>query len=193
MSIVSTQTKRAAVAGVVGVFTACSFVSVREPQRPAPDRELDCTTSAPTADTITAILMLGLGGLLIYGGRTSDSFGGALIGYYVGIPLAVMGGVYTTSAIWGHTATSRCERMKDAQTAQRETEAARREVQEVVWQITKTAAAHARAGECPRVIELGAKVRVIDRDFYDSVFARDVAIARCLADPGPGSAVAPSP
>lgn len=42
------------------------------------------------------------------------------------------------------------------------------------------AAAAARAGDCPTVVAVDRDVAASDREFHDSVFARDVAIARCL-------------
>lgn len=171
------------VLGLVGVVSACSLVSVRVPDRVPEDRELDCTTSAPTADTAIAAIGLVLAGLTIYNAQKEDArFGDALIGVYVGAPLGVLGLGYAGSAIYGHVATHRCHRLATEQVARRDAEASRRDVQEIVSELGKAAAVRARAGDCARALELVDKVRVIDRRFYDAVLVRDAAIARCLAD-----------
>lgn len=49
------------------------------------------------------------------------------------------------------------------------------------WEYTKKAEAAARADRCDEVRDLNVTVMMLDKDFHDVVFARDVAIARCLA------------
>jgi hypothetical protein len=49
------------------------------------------------------------------------------------------------------------------------------------WTLTQQAQVAARAGACPSVLRLGAEVAALDAEFHTVVFARDVAIARCLA------------
>jgi hypothetical protein len=49
------------------------------------------------------------------------------------------------------------------------------------WALTQEAQAAARTGDCERVKMLGEMVRQFDAGVHDSVFMRDVAIARCLA------------
>ena len=51
------------------------------------------------------------------------------------------------------------------------------------WPLTQRAQAAARADRCDEVKKLDAEVRAIDDDFHSVVFARDVAIARCLNGP----------
>ncbi len=54
--------------------------------------------------------------------------------------------------------------------------------------LTKAAEEAAQAGDCARVAHLEATVRGLDADFHDTVFVRNVAIARCSsAEPAPGS------
>ncbi|HUS33333.1 MAG TPA: hypothetical protein VMZ53_32745 [Kofleriaceae bacterium] len=48
------------------------------------------------------------------------------------------------------------------------------------WALTKQAQDAARAGDCTTVATLDAQVAQIDASFHAVVFARDVAIARCL-------------
>jgi len=67
-------------------------------------------------------------------------------------------------------------------------EAARAEAHEAVvarneraWALTKAARAAQLAHDCVRVIALDREVRASDPEFHATVFARDVAIQRCLA------------
>ncbi|HEX5058195.1 MAG TPA: hypothetical protein VFV99_02490 [Kofleriaceae bacterium] len=48
------------------------------------------------------------------------------------------------------------------------------------WEYTKKAEAAARAGRCDEVRDLDATVLMLDADFHDVVFARDVAIKHCM-------------
>jgi hypothetical protein len=48
------------------------------------------------------------------------------------------------------------------------------------WAWTQQAEAAARAEDCGTVLALSGKVQTIDADFYDTVFATDAAIRRCL-------------
>lgn len=51
---------------------------------------------------------------------------------------------------------------------------------ENAWAMTKRAGAAARAGDCATVLTIGRQVYASDPEFHDTVFARDVAIARCV-------------
>jgi hypothetical protein len=51
------------------------------------------------------------------------------------------------------------------------------------WALTQQAQAAARADRCDEVRELGIKVKALDEDFHAVVFARDVAIQRCMSAP----------
>jgi hypothetical protein len=65
------------------------------------------------------------------------------------------------------------------------------------WELTKQAAAAARAGDCVIVMQHDVTVKQLDAEFHATVFVRDVAIARCLESslwpPSSTSPLAPSP
>jgi hypothetical protein len=72
-----------------------------------------------------------------------------------------------------------------------ETEA-RAEARQRAWDLTKEAAAAARAGDCNAVLVATLRVQAIDAEFHATVFVRDVAIAQCLqAANGSGATVPP--
>jgi len=56
------------------------------------------------------------------------------------------------------------------------------------WDYTKKAEAAARAGRCDEVRDLDATVMMLDADFHDVVFARDVAIKHCMESRPAGKA-----
>jgi hypothetical protein len=105
------------------------------------------------------------------------------------VPAGILAAASLMSSLGGAASVARCRRARRAfevreverQAAARQAEFART----TAWQTTKAAAAAARADDCPRVRELDAQVRALDRDLHDTVFVHDVAIARCLAAPPP--------
>ena len=50
----------------------------------------------------------------------------------------------------------------------------------------------ARTGDCATVAKLDVEVREIDVNFHDTVFVRDVGIARCLAGNVPVPSITPA-
>lgn len=52
--------------------------------------------------------------------------------------------------------------------------------QDQAWQLTKHARDLARKGKCDSVAKIDPRVKQLDPDFYEVVFLRDVAVARCL-------------
>nr|MBA3392310.1 hypothetical protein [Deltaproteobacteria bacterium] len=61
------------------------------------------------------------------------------------------------------------------------------------WEITKQAQAAARAGDCPKVTELSAKVGGLDPEFYADVFMQDIAIQRCFTGAPAATPASPQP
>jgi hypothetical protein len=65
--------------------------------------------------------------------------------------------------------------------------------QDQAWQLTKRAEDQARKGNCKSVLTIEPKVIELDPSFHDVVFARDVAIARCLTPDTTSTAPKPAP
>lgn len=59
-------------------------------------------------------------------------------------------------------------------------QSAQQRAQDEAWQMTKRAREAARQGDCGRVKRIAPAVKDKDAGFYDVVFIRDAAIARCL-------------
>jgi hypothetical protein len=135
-------------------------------------------------DTVAAVPFLAAGALLLAaaaaaaGDTTDRGFAPAFV--VLAVPPLAIGGLYAASAHHGLTAIRECRQAR----RQRELDAAaatKRDTREKAWKLTQAAATAARANDCPAVKSLDARVWDVDIEFHDTVFARDVAIAACLA------------
>jgi hypothetical protein len=94
--------------------------------------------------------------------------------------IAPAGGLYLG---WSFGTSSRARaRIEQARLARHQRasdERARARQREEAWALTRLAAEAARVDDCARVRTLDVQVRQLDGEFHGSVFARDVAIARC--------------
>ena len=100
------------------------------------------------------------------------------------------------SAFYGYTQAIRCnesrlkfEADRAKRVAERKALAARRDE---ASRLTKTAASAARSERCADVQRFALDISRLDREFFEVVFARDVAIARCLALPSQPASSIPS-
>jgi uncharacterized membrane protein len=101
------------------VSCGCSWIGVRAPGQEMPR---DCTdsTALPTADTVGAVVfdLVGADGLVALGGALGSSRGdtglAALAGLVVGVSGAIIGTLYTASAVHGYHAVARCREAKAA-------------------------------------------------------------------------------
>ena len=102
------------------------------------------------------------------------------------LPYAVVGSITMPFAVvHGYSSVSRCRSAKRRIARQHVIDEARvqREIaRDTAWQLTKQAAAAARNNQCDEVRTTSRRVHALDEEFHATVFTRDVAIARCLAD-----------
>lgn len=152
---------------------------VRAPEQIPPSGVVECTDTVevPIAAMVGAVASAAT---LAYGMTHMDwavDHGGV-------IWLPVLGGFSLDLVFAGDIGFARARECRDAK--QRGAELARRNDARakaraeagVLW---KRAATAARTDDCGTVRELDPQVRELDVEFHAVVFARDVAIARCLA------------
>lgn len=158
---------------------ACAGTMVRAPKQIPANGIVECTdtTEIPTAALLGAVVSAGA---LAYG--LIDIEGAVENGGLIWLPAAAGLGVdlLFTSAL-GYSYADECRNAK-----RRGAEIVRRKQAQVdaraeAGTLWKRAAAAARADDCATVRELDPQIRKLDVEFHTVVFARDAAIARCLA------------
>jgi hypothetical protein len=170
------------VALVCASLVGCVPMMKRAP-RPIPvDGVVECTDSMeiPVAMAIAAVIG---GGVLAYAAthpdETLDS-GGVLWAPLVAISTVELTFAAGLGTVYVHECRDAkrlgAEQLAVVQRKAREAKA--RADASALWKRAFTAA---RTDDCMTVRELDAQVRDLDLEFHDVVFARDAAIARCLA------------
>jgi hypothetical protein len=125
---------------------------------------------------VGASLTGGWKGIRPNGETWSARFGFMLVGTDDGdLHVVPYGGLYIG---WSGGGTDARRRLVERARAAERAERARREH---AWTLTKHAGSAARDDDCANAHALATQVRTLDREFYATVTARDVAIARCLA------------
>jgi hypothetical protein len=169
--------------------TSCSFglTSSPEPRKPCPTSDL-----APVLDTAAAV---GLAAASIYiAVRGGDEYAETDDASYATVA-GVSAGLYTIAATRGFSNVRAC-RDHRIELAFEERHAQARtpnpNAHDQAWALTKQAASSARNGDCAVVTGVDRALREIDPEFHATVFVRDVAIARCLAQPMVVPAAAPT-
>jgi hypothetical protein len=164
---------------VLATMTGCSFfVALQQPRPPR---------SCAPRDAAAAFDLLAGAGLLAATASASASGSDAdppSIGTVMGLGLTSL--LLLKTGLAGAEASAECHvYLSDRDRRAREDARAeallqqRIAVREQAWKLTVDAEAAARAGDCTRVAELDPKIATIDIEMHDTVFARDVAVARC--------------
>jgi hypothetical protein len=158
---------------------ACFGDFVRAPTQIPSDGVVECTDSMRTPVEIAAFGAAAVGGSVLY--FRADPEGAVDSGGWL------LAAALASSGLWAlltapdaarevHECREAKQRGAVVAGAARRKAAARAEAGEK-W---KRAAAAARADDCATVRELDPQIRALDVELHDVVFARDVAIARCL-------------
>lgn len=138
-----------------------------------------------TPITAAAFGVLSVSAAVYAATRPVDVFDSA--GFVWAPPLGLTGIIALIGAAEDVSYVRECRAAKErgaevAEVARRNAEAARRkaDARAEAGRRWKRAAAAARANDCATVRELDPQIRALDVELHDVVFARDVAIARCL-------------
>jgi hypothetical protein len=164
--------------------SACSFTMTPPPSTVPASGPVSCTSAdtRPALDLLAAVTTAGVAFYLhAFSGPNRES--GEESFEYATWGTVVVGAGFLGSAIYGRSVRSRCDAAR-AEVASRERDTARRAQEREVtraksWDLTKQAEAAALAGNCAIVAKLDARVKAEDREFYEAVFARSVAIKKC--------------
>jgi hypothetical protein len=167
---------------MIAALTGCSLAELQPRVTHKPQR---CKWGHVAVDAIGAVGTGVAGTYLLATARPGNWFGipWDLEQKGAGWSLLAISAIYGASAIYGTDVGSGCERNNETLERQRIVREATFAQRERAWAITREAAAVARAGDCNQVIVLSSQVFELDAEFHSTVFARDVAIARCLALP----------
>lgn len=157
----------------------CVGSMVRAPKQIPADGNVECTDTmgTPIAAAVVAVVSAGALAYAISDPEWTLDHGGVLLGP----TLSSLSISTLLGAGLGHSYALECRAAKRrgaelAAVARRKAQA--RAEAGVLW---KRGAAAARADDCATVRELDPQIFALDVEFHAVVFARDVAIARCLA------------
>jgi hypothetical protein len=158
---------------ILVLLAGCSYAVMR----PRPDGTRSCSSLPVIADGVGAIGALGVG---LIGFQSLDQEPTApkavpAVETAAGVIATV---AFIVSSVHGQRLLRTCG---EASRAAIDTEPARRAAsREAAYALTKQAATAARAGDCAKVKSLAGQVKEANAEFYDVVFVRDVAIAKCM-------------
>jgi hypothetical protein len=139
---------------------------------------------------------------------SADTHSDLRSGFAAGMAMsAVISGLFVGSAVYGSSRNAECEAELDVRRAAQAEATARteraneeafaaakaaRDRKHHAIELAKQAADAARAGDCATVTTIDPQVCTLDADYRNSVFVRDVAVARCLGESPPPCPPKPS-
>jgi hypothetical protein len=167
---------------VAFLASACVGSMTRAPKQIPADGVVDCTDTMEAPIAAAAVAVASAASLAYAMSNMEDSINN---GGILWMPVLGMTSAYgMIGAAEGHSRATECGAAK-RHGAERAELARRREADAnarvEAGRLWKRAAAAARAEDCATVRELDPQIRELDLEFHGVVFARDVAIARCLA------------
>lgn len=168
-------------------LSSCTTLMVRAPKQIPADGTVECTDSMdlPIAAAVASVVATSVTvGVLVDADRKVAAMESVDLLLPLWLPLVGSSSVtFLIAAVEGRSYALECRAAKRrgaeqaALVQRKEAQAKSRAEASALW---KRAAAAARADDCVTVRELDPKVRALDVEFHAVVFARDVAIARCL-------------
>ncbi len=169
---------------LLAAVSACSFTMTPAPSPLPASGPVTCTSAdtRPALDALAAVTTAGVA-FYFHAYAGPDHASGAESFEYGTWGTVVVGTGLLAGAIYGHRVAGRCEAARTELLARQRASERLAKLREVAraksWDLTKQAEAAALAGNCAIVAKLDARVKAEDRDFYEAVFARSIAIRNC--------------
>ena len=182
---------------VLVVLSACSFHGTGRPVFSPETQRIECTNDIGVPIFDIALGLTGLGFAAYTYDSLRDSEKSKQSAAPLAAPIVLFSALAFGASIYGFTRVAECNRAYALEREERaEAKADRKRRKQAwarAWVATQQAAAAARQGDCALVRNLEVFVRQLDEEFHNTVFKRDVAIARCVAPPVETPAPPPQP
>ena len=168
----------------ISALTACSFHGTGRARFSPDSGRIECTNDIglPIFDITLGVAAAGFAAYMYK--SLDDHENSRDSAAKITAPILLVSALGFGAAVYGFKMVSHCNEVKKLE---REELRAARELRKTrkvslgrAWAATQQAAAAARKGDCATVIKLEVFVRELDGEFHDTVFAGDVAIARCF-------------